>query len=256
MKKYLPVLLLILILSIVLLNGCGIIGGNAPPPKIEEYQTIAIAPLATVEATADMSRRIALDLGTRLELRLKDTNTKLIYDQSETLNPIGKKLAENNATSNDLFTDPKLAARIGKDLVADIIIIGSVRKPTLKLNDSDKQYERMGTASMGGSKRYTLWKQTATIDAKFKIVDTKSGQLIWNGSVKGATKYIKAFQAQTPERNPVPDNVVIANLRDHLVDRIAHALYPTYPDRELPELLMKPDVELMDSGGNIVYEKF
>lgn len=256
MKKYLPVWLLITFVSVLLINGCSLITKSVPPPEIEEYQTIAIAPFATVEATTEMSERLALDLGTRLELKLKDSNIKWVYDKSETLNPVGEKLKENNATPNDIFTDPKLAARIGKELGADIIIIGHAKKPRLKLYDSDKQYERMGTASMGGSKRYTLWKQTATIDTTLKIINTESGEVMWKDDIKGATKYIKAFQAQTPERNPVPDNVVIAQLRDHLVDRMAHALYPEYPDRETPELKRKPDVELMDSTGEIVYERF
>jgi len=251
MKRTIPVWLFITFDSLSLLNSCG---KNVPPPDLKQFGTIAIARFATAKENADMSMRIPLDLGSRLGLRLKKSNIKWIYDQSDTLNPVEKKLKENNVSPNDLFTDPKLAARIGKDLGADIIVVGFVEKPRLSKNDSDKQYDKVGTASMAGSKRYTLLKQSATINVKLQVIDTKSGKIIWNGNVKGATKYIKAFQSQVPEKTPVPDNVIIAQLRDHVVDRIAHALLPSYPDRRFPELLMKPDIELMDSSGKVKYK--
>lgn len=252
MKKHMLAWLLITFLSMLFLNGCS---RSIPPPPLKQFDTITIARFATVEETADMEMRIPLDLGTRLELKLKDSaKVKWVYDKSETLNPVEKKLNENNVSPSDIFTDPKLAARIGKDLGADIIVVGFIKKPKLRIDDSDKQYTRPGTASMAGSKRYTLWEQYAIMDVQLKIVDTQLGKTIWNDEITGYTKYIKAFQAQTPERNPVPENVVIAQLRDHIVDRMAHALFPAYPDRETPDLLMKPDVKLMDAGGVVQYK--
>lgn len=252
MRKHMLAWLLVALISLLLLNGCS---KNPPPPDFNQFGAIAIAPFATTKDN-EMTMRFAIDLGEKLKLKFKDSaDIKWIYDQSETLNPIGKKLNENNASPNDIFTDPKLAARIGKALGADIIIIGFVEKPKLKLDDSDKQYIKAGGASMAGSKRYTLWKQRANTDVKLKIVDTKSGGVIWNGKVKGYTKYIKAFQAQTPERNPVSDNIILAQLRDHIVVRIAHTLFPNdFRNREIPEIMQKPSITLMDSGGIVQYK--
>ena len=252
MKKAMLAWLLITFFSLLLLNGCG---KSMPPPDLNQFGTIAIARFATVEETADMEMRVPLDLGEKLKLRFKDSNIKWIYDQSDTLNPFEKKLNVNNISPNELFVDPKLAARIGKDLGADIVIIGLLEKPRLKTIDSDKQYTRPGTASMAGSKIYTLLRQKASIKVKLQIIDTKSGELIWNDEVKGATKYIKAFQTQVPDKSPVSEEVVVAQLRDHLVARMAHALFSEdFEDPGYPELKIKPDIELMDASGKVQYK--
>lgn len=252
MKKTMLAGLVITLFSMLLLNGCMLLHKNPPPKDLKQFKTIVVSRFATVEATSDMELRVPFDLGEKLSLKFKNDDIKFIYDQSDTLNPVGKELEKNNTSANDLFTDPKLAAQIGKALGADIIIVGLVEKPRFKLDDSDKQYTLMGRST---TMRYTLHRQSAIMDVKLQIIDTKSGELIWDGLVKGCTKYIKAFQAQTPERNPVAEEVIVAQLRDHIVTRVAHTLFPTdFVDRPYPELKEKPKVKLMDSGGVVQYK--
>jgi len=250
MKKTLLAWLLIVSFSLVLFNGCS---KNLPIPELNQYNSIAIAPFASVDETSDIATRFHYDLGEKFKLKFEDINW--IYDKSDTLNPIGQELKKNNASSNDLFTDPKLAAQIGKALGADIIIVGLVEKPKIRKKDSDKQYTKMGVASKV-AKRYTLLKQSAILSTKLQIIDTKSSKLIWKGNIKGSTKYIKAFQAQVPEKNPVEKKTILAQLRDHVVARIAHTLFPQkFADREYPELKMRPDIKLIDISGVIDYNR-
>ena len=89
------------LVSVALISGCG---GAVEPLDISNFQRIAIAPFSTEEESAGMERRFPLDLSTQLSLVKKDK--EWIYDQSDTLNPIGSELVGQNLTPQDIFLDP------------------------------------------------------------------------------------------------------------------------------------------------------
>ena len=66
------------------------------PLDISGFQRIAVAPFSTEKDSAGMERRFPLDLSTQLSLVKKDK--EWIYDQSDTLNPVGTALAAQNLT--------------------------------------------------------------------------------------------------------------------------------------------------------------
>ena len=88
------------------MSGCT---RKVEPLDISDFQRIAIAPFSTEKESAGMERRFPLDLSTQLSLVEKDK--EWIYDQSDTLNPIGSELAAQNLTPQDIFLDPALAAK-------------------------------------------------------------------------------------------------------------------------------------------------
>ena len=112
-----------LLLSVALMSGCG---KEVLPLDLSDYERIAIAPFSTEEESAEMERRFPLDLSTRLTLLEKEK--EWIYDQSDTLSPIGGQLTAQNLTPKDIFLDSALAAKVGKAANADIIIVGHIAR--------------------------------------------------------------------------------------------------------------------------------
>ena len=246
MKLYVCATLLV---SVALISGCG---GEVEPLDITDFQRIAIAPFSTEEESADMERRFPLDLSTQLSLVKKDK--EWIYDQSDTLNPIGTALAEQNLTPEDIFLDPALAAKVGQAANADIIIVGHIENPKLKEKyDSNPLYDMSAQAGISGTTKFVLVYQWATLNMQVKAVDTKSGSVIWdNGGFIGYTKYIREFNTQDPARHTsrVEPDQLKADIRKHMLSQIGHQLAPDkINERPIPEILHKPERKLVRSGG-------
>jgi hypothetical protein len=238
-----------LLLSVALLSGCG---GEVMPLDLSNYQRIAIAPFSTEEESAEMERRFPLDLSTQLSLVKKDK--EWIYDQSDTLNPIGSQLATQNLTPQDIFLDPALAAKVGQAANADIIVVGHIENPkTDEKYDSNPLYDMSAQAGISGTTKFVIVYQWATLNMQVKAIDTKSGSVIWdNGGFTGYTRYIREFNTQDPARHNsrIELDQLKADIRRHMLNQIGHQLVPDkISERPVPEILMRPERKLIRSGG-------
>lgn len=241
-----------LLVSVVLISGCT---GKVEPLDLSDFQRIAIAPFSTEKESAGMERRFPLDLSTQLSLVEKDK--EWIYDQSDTLNPVGSELAAQNLTPQDIFLDPALAAKVGQAAQADIIIVGHIKEPKLNEKyDSNPLYDMSAQAGISGTTKFVLVYQSATLKMQVKAIDTKSGSVIWdNGEFTGYTKYIREFNTQDPARHTsrIEPDQLKADIRKHMLNQIGHQLAPDkITARPIPEILMKPERKLMRSGGQPV----
>ena len=240
------------LVSVALISGCG---GNVEPLDISNFERIAIAPFSTEKESAGMERRFPLDLSTQLSLVAKDK--EWIYDQSDTLNPVGSELTAQNLTPEDIFLDPALAAKVGKAAQADIIIVGHINNPRINEKyDSNPLYDMSAQAGISGTTKFVLVYQSATLKMEVKAVDTKSGSVIWdNGGFTGYTKYIREFNTQDPARHTsrIEPDQLKADIRKHMLNQIGHQLAPDKINaRPIPEILMKPERKLVRSGGQPV----
>ena len=238
-----------LLVSVALISGCG---GKVEPLDTSDFQRIAVAPFSTEEESADMERRFPLDLSTQLTLVKKDK--EWIYDQSDTLNPIGSQLAAQNLTPMDIFLDPALAAKVGKAANADIIIVGHIKNPKMdEKYDSNPLYDMSAQAGISGTTKFVLVYQWATLNMQVKAVDTKSGSVIWdNGGFTGYTRYIREFNTQDPARHTsrIEPDQLKADIRRHMLNQIGHQLAPDKINaRPVPEILHRPERKLIRSGG-------
>lgn len=241
-----------LLVSVALISGCG---GKVEPLDISNFERIAIAPFSTEKESAGMERRFPLDLSTQLSLVAKDK--EWIYDQSDTLNPVGSELTAQNLTPQDIFLDPALAAKVGKAAQADIIIVGHINNPKINEKyDSNPLYDMSAQAGISGTTKFVLVYQSATLKMEVKAVDTKSGSVIWdNGGFTGYTKYIREFNTQDPARHTsrIEPDQLKADIRKHMLNQIGHQLAPDkITARPIPEILMKPERKLVRSGGQPV----
>ena len=242
-------------LSAIVLFGC--IGGSSVPPlDLSEYTKIAIAPFATEKESANMADALPYDMGIQLDLQFKkEGKMEWIYDQSEAVRPVREKLVELQLSSEEIYRDPARAAKVGEALGVDLIFVGHLSNPRMKKKDDYTPYYDMSQqAGISGTTKYTLLIQSATIDAGLKAIDVKTSGVVWNvEGLKGYVKYIKAFQSDVPSRDEVPENVIKADIRGHIVGRILHALYPEgFSDREVPEKMLEPELNLIRTGGKQV----
>ena len=241
-----------LLVSVALISGCT---KTVEPLDISDFQRIAIAPFSTEEDSAGMERRFPLDLSTQLTLVKKDK--EWIYDQSDTLSPIGSELAAQNLTPQDIFLDPALAAKVGKAAQADIIIVGHIKNPKMdEKYDSNPLYDMSAQAGISGTTKFVIVYQWATLNMHVKAVDTKSGSVIWdNGGFTGYTRYIREFNTQDPARHTsrIEPGQLKADIRRHMLNQIGHQLVPDKINaRPVPEILTRPQRKLVRSGGQPV----
>ena len=223
----------------------------------ESHKRIVIAPFATEEDSANMERRFPLDLATSLSIAEKER--EWIYDQSDTLSPVGDSLKNQGLEPNDIFMDSALAAKVGKELNADLIVVGHIANPRIKeWMDNNPVFDMSNQAGISGTTRFILVYQQATLNITVKAVDTQTGNAIWlNGEDKGKgftgyTKYIREFQTQDPakEYSRVAEEQIRADIRKHMLSQIGHQLLPEkISGRPVPDILAKPDRPLVRAGG-------
>jgi hypothetical protein len=223
------------------------------PMKRYTNTKIAIAPFEFEEEAKDI-KRLTTDVGIMLSLVVKEN--EWLFDESEKSRPVTDQMVKYKLSAKEIYETPALAAKIGTALGVKVIIVGCVSNPRIKHQYDDTQYYDMSLkGSIEGSvtTRYTIFKQWATIDVGLKAIDVQRETLVWTkDNLKGYIKYIKSFQAQTPEsfKQPIDDKIVTADLLRHLTMRITHALYPDdFRDAEVPEILEKPEQDLVGAGG-------
>lgn len=238
----------------VLMLGCGS-SLNTPPP-LDQAARVAVAPFLAGEKAASLGKWVPINLTTRLELALKDT--EWVYDQSKKVNPVASKLGELGLTLNDIFADPALAAKVGQALKVDLIIIGKMGKPKFTHRDYNTFLKRMGRqGGISGTATMVRARQSALVKTHLKVIDTKTGELIFDDSILDYLKYWFAFQVEN--RNMVrfkTEAEMMADLGNHLPRRIAYALYPSgMPVVNEGEVLLKPEnLILLGSGGAVAWD--
>ena len=238
---------------LVLVVGCGA-SLNAPPP-LEQVNAVAITPFIAEEEAEGMGKWVPINLTTRFELALKET--EWIYDQSEKVAPVASKLKELGLTLTDIFTDPALAAKVGQGLGVDLIIVGKIDNPKFRRWNDTVVYRKLGSqGGISGTADYLRALQSALVKVEVKIIDAKTGELIFDDKIVDYLKYWHAFQVEN--RNMVgykSEKEMMADLGNHLPRRIAYALYPTgMPVVKEGEVLMKPEnLTLRGSGGDVTW---
>ncbi len=248
MKKWFAWLCLISLASVGFL-GCG---GNKPIIDLNEpqYAKIAIAPFAVDKGAEDMARLVQ-DLGTSLSLAVEDK--EWIYDQSEQLAPIGNALKNDKLTAEEIFIDPALATKVGSNVGADLILVGKIGKPRIQTKvDPNIYYDKSTAFVTGTAQRFVLIIQSGIEEVDLKLVDVKTGEVSWEGSIKGYIKYFREFMQQDPAKDyaRIPEGQLKADLRTHMLKQIQATLFPAqFSKISLPEILAKPKRPLIRSGG-------
>ena len=246
---------LLIMLSAIVFWGC--LGGSSVPPiNLSNYTKIAIAPFETEKESAYMADALPYDMGIQLDLKFKkEGKIEWIYYQSEAIQPVRDELTELKLSPAEIYRDPALAAKVGEALGADLILVGYLSNPRIeKKEDNTPYYDMSMSGQSTSSTKYTLLIQSATITTGLKAVDVKTGSVVWNvEGLKGYIKYIKSFRSGVPSHDEVPEDVIKADMRKHVAARLLHTLYPEgFPDREIPEIMMKPSEHLITSGGKAV----
>ncbi len=241
-------------LFLVLIVGCAT-SLNTPPP-LDQTSAVAITPFLAQDQAVGLGKWVPINLTTRMELALKDTTW--ICDQSEKVAPVATKLEELGLSLNDIFADPALAAKTGQALGVDLIIIGEMSKPKFVHRDFNAFLRKQGRqGGISGTATYLRARQSALVKTHLKIVDTKTGELIFDDTIVDYLKYWHAFQVEN--RGMVrlkTEEEMMADLGNHLPRRIAYALYPTgMPVVKEGEVLLKPEnLILLGSGGAVTWD--
>ena len=265
MKKALmvsvPFQLLLILTGLVMVAGCSkAIEGEkiTTPPPLEQSQGIAIAPFIA-DMAEKLGRWVPVGVAENFDLKFKnaDKNIQFIYDQSKSVNPVASKLEEMGVTLNHMFEDTALAAKVGRELNVDLIVVGKLNEPSYSRKDYNTLLQRLGRqAGIAGSTKFVRTRLSAHMRAWIKVIDTKSGQLIFNNSIRGYIKYWYAYQ--TEQRGQVTfltDSEMQADLGKHLSRRIVHALDPIgMPEIREGEVLRTPPVTLKGNQGIIQWD--
>lgn len=256
-----PFQLLLILTGFVIVAGCtkAIEGEKiTTPPPIEQSQGIAIAPFIA-ETAEKLGRWVPIRVAEYFDLKFKnaDKDLQFIYDQSKSVNPVASKLEEMGVTLNHMFEDTALAAKVGRELNADLIVVGKLDEPTFARKDYNTLLQRLGRqAGISGSATFVRTRLSAYMRAWIKVIDTKSGQLVFNNSIRGYIKYWYAYQ--TEQRRQVTfktDSEMEADLGQHLSRRVAHALDPIgMPEIREGEVLKTPTVVLKGNQGVIQWD--
>lgn len=213
---------------IIALAGCGIrqILPSKKVPPLDSYSTVVLLPFDFKKPSAEhakMPTLISYAVGTKLKLR--QTEKSWVYDQSQEIKPVSKKLAELNASAKDIYEAPLTAIKVAEAFQADLIIIGQLEKPKLTREDSGKiTYDMKDTSQLGAARYYTVH-QTATLPVKVKIVDVKRNEVIWDGSVIGFKRYATRYRTGEAAKFQ-RDERMLADIRKDLVEKLVEKFYP------------------------------
>lgn len=225
-KKHLALIFTALIM--IPLVGCGlenVLPGKDVPP-LDSYSTVVLVSAGADQSSGkypDLPVMLSYGIGTKLELR--DQDAAWIYDKSQGVTPVGDKMKELNITANDVFGDPKTAAKLAEAFQADLVIIWKLsEEPRYTKEESGKITEdRTKVGRMGAARYYTVH-QSALLKAEAKIV-TGTGEVIWNGRTVGYKKYETRYLTEAP---PVyqREETMYSDLRKDFVQQFVDKVYP------------------------------
>lgn len=213
---------------IITLAGCGLkqILPSKKVPPLDSYSTVVLLPFDFEKPSAEHEKLptfISYAFGTKLKLRQTEKNW--IYDQSQEIRPVSKKLAELNLSAKDMFEDPLLATKVAEAFQADLVIIGRLKEPKLTREDSGKiTYDMKDTSQLGAARYYTVH-QTATLPVKVRILDIKENTVIWDGSVIGYKRYATRYRTGEAAKFQ-RDERMLADIRKDLVRKLVEKFYP------------------------------
>lgn len=244
------------------LSGCS--GKALPPPDIAAMQTVAVAPLIATDAAFGMLT--ARDLGNQLQIALKSnaSTATFTFDESQDRQPVTDAIRSLNLKPTEVYEDPALAAKVAQALGADAILIGKLSDISIKTEEDDTPvFDMSNQSGISGTTKYTLIKQWATSKVWAKLVSS-NGDVVWQSgsappkdpdSVQGYTRYVRAYQSQVPDKPPVPEDQIIAHMRDHLWRRLAHELYPkSFAEIVIPQWRERPTQTFKTTGGVVSFE--
>ena len=248
----------LLCISIV---GCINVDGEVnidTPPPLDEAKRVAVTRFyAEADAAEEVNKlggRISVNLADRLSLIFKDA--EWVYDISNKVKPVNDEMTKLGLTLAQVYADPALAAKLGQALGADMIIVGMVEKPSLTRQDYDQHLMKQGRqGGISGTSTYIRTRLTAIGRTRVKVVNTSSGEIIFNNRIRSYLKYWYAYQTQQSEQQIYKSDVDrLADLGKYLPLRIAYVLHPTGLRLEPEEqILLKPDIELKGTGGIVEF---
>ena len=132
-----------------------------------------------------------------------------------------------------------------------------VVKPKLDRKDSNEHLMRQGRQSgISGTSTYITTRQSAFGRVRIKIIDTSTGNLLYNNQIRSYLKYWYAYQTQSSGQIIFKEDVeMLADLGLELPKRIAFMLNPSQLKEE-PEdkVLLKPDIVLKGNAGIIQFK--
>ena len=253
--------LTILSIPLLCITMVGCIGNEVnitTPPPISEAKRVVITPLyaeaGAAENVSKLGSRISVNLAVRLELILKEA--EWIYDLSDQVKPVDDKLNELGLKLTQVYEDPALAAKLGEGLEADLVIVGMVEKPSLDQQDYNQHLMKQGRqGGISGTSTYIRTRLTAIGRTRVKVVNVKSGELVYNNHIRSYLKYWYAYQTQMSEMQIFKtEEERFADLGKYLPLRIAYMLHPTGLRSEAEEqILLKPDILLKGTGGIVKF---
>ena len=246
------------LLLCIAIAGCTSEPSITTPPPINEAKRVVITPFyaeaGSTEEVSKLGGRISVNLATRLELIFK--NAEWEYDLSNKVKPVDDKLMELGLTLAQVYEDHALAAKLGQSLEADLVIVGMIEKPSLTRRDFDQHLMKQGRqGGISGTSTYIRTRLTAIGRTRVKVIDTNSGEIIFNDRIRSYLKYWYAYQTQMSEQQIYKtDEERLADLGKYLPLRIAYMLHPTGLKLEAEEqILLKPDIVLKGTGGIVEF---
>ena len=252
-----------LLIPLLCITIVGCIGGDGEvnidtPPPLSEAKRVAVtrfhAEEGAEEEVGKLGGRISVNLADRLALIFKDA--EWVYDISNKVKPVDDKLTELGVTLEQAYADPALAAKLGEGLNADLVIVGMVEKPNLTRRDYDQHLMKQGRqGGISGTSTYIRTRLTAIGRTRVKVIDTSSGEIIFNNRIRSYLKYWYAYQTQMSEQQIFKTDVErFADLGKYLPLRIAYILHPTgFKLEEEEKILLKPDIVLKGTGGVVEF---
>jgi hypothetical protein len=208
--------------------GCGfknVIPNKAVPP-LDGYKTIVIAPYAYKKASTqykDFPTILSYGVGTKLSVRFPDKTW--IYDQSQDLNPVTKKLQELKLSSNDVYLNPEAAAKLAEAFNADMVIAGIMDEPKFTKEESSKKRFDMSESTPTGAAAYYTVYQSIILKTDAKVIDPKTKSVLWGGRLLGYKKYETLFRTGNPPKF-IEETTMMADVRKAYSDEVTKKLYP------------------------------
>ena len=217
------------VVLVIAFAGCGIkqLLPSKKVPPLDDYNTVLLLPFELDNPPQEyktLPTQISYAIGTKMKVRHEKKT--LVYDQSQEVSPVSKKLKEIGMSAKGTFMDPLAStSKLVEAFGADLIIAGKMDKPKFTREDSGKiTYDMKDSSARGAARYYTVY-QTATLPANIKIIDAKKNEIIWEGKVIGYKKYATRYLTGSPKKFQ-RDETMMADIRRDLVQKLVDKLYP------------------------------